>query len=524
MMKYEIISLYDEVMKLKEYFIENKFKIFFFSATFLLVYGAWIYNLNPRIDNEVMLNDPYSTYNWLILGRQGAIFTKMFFGLLHFNPFVATLFGYLICCLTGAMYAYLFNRCGIKNNLLNVSMIIILFVNPIFVEQFYFDLQIFEVAFALLLCVLATGLSYYGILYKSKVAYVLSLIFMVWIFSTYQIFVIVFITNVVFVFILLYQKWTLKENRKIDDKKYLMIIVKLIVLFFVALFLNETITRMFFYGGENYFNSQIMWKNGNIKNCILNIAKHIYMGITGKNAFYTCFFGIALFSIIGYCIYIVCNSNKKLKFLYILALMGLQLCPFLLTILAGNIPAIRSQLVYPLVLSFDLIFILNVCIEYKKSILKYFFIVCYVMCIWNNIQVTMRLIYTDEIRAQEDIRLAEMIQQRIYDIGAENKPIAFVGVYQNKLNNACIRGELIGESIFNWDSIFEPFYYHSSRRSSTISMTLGFPFYNVSAEQMYEARTIAKDLPVWPNKGSVVDNGEFVIVKLSEDPWIDELK
>ena len=42
---------------------------------------------------------------------------------------------------------------------------------------------------------------------------------------------------------------------------------------------------------------------------------------------------------------------------------------------------------------------------------------------------------------------------------------------------------------------------------------MGFDFKNVSQEEMFEARQKAVNLPCWPNKNSICDDGNFVIVK-----------
>ena len=53
--------------------------------------------------------------------------------------------------------------------------------------------------------------------------------------------------------------------------------------------------------------------------------------------------------------------------------------------------------------------------------------------------------------------------------------------------------------------------------------TLGYDWIAASAEQVQEARRKALDMPSWPAKGSVVDAGDYIIVKLSEDNWAEEL-
>lgn len=96
-------------------------------------------------------------------------------------------------------------------------------------------------------------------------------------------------------------------------------------------------------------------------------------------------------------------------------------------------------------------------------------------------------------------------------------------MYNNNLNNACIRGELIGMSIFNCNSETEPHYRDSTSRACNLSRNLALNFQACSEKQLMEARKEALNLPTWPSAGSVVDMGEYTIVKLSDDRWPEDV-
>ena len=53
--------------------------------------------------------------------------------------------------------------------------------------------------------------------------------------------------------------------------------------------------------------------------------------------------------------------------------------------------------------------------------------------------------------------------------------------------------------------------------------TLGYEIENVSQDQIMSARLMAVDMPCWPEVGSVVDEGEYILVKLSEDEFSQEI-
>ncbi|MBQ8041263.1 MAG: hypothetical protein IJ274_15595, partial [Lachnospiraceae bacterium] len=80
------------------------------------------------------------------------------------------------------------------------------------------------------------------------------------------------------------------------------------------------------------------------------------------------------------------------------------------------------------------------------------------------------------------------------------------------------------KSIFATDYSLTPHYVISTSRACSLAQVLGFHFEEVSEEQMLAARKIALEMPTWPQLGCVVDAGEFIVVKLSEDEWTEELK
>ena len=159
----------------------------------------------------------------------------------------------------------------------------------------------------------------------------------------------------------------------------------------------------------------------------------------------------------------------------------------------------------------------------KCRFLKDGFIILTLIFCWTQILDTERLIYTDNVRSQEDFRLAISVEPRIDEVSDAEKPAVFVGVYNNNLNAACVRGDIIGQSIFNWDSSVEPQYWNSTYRICRITRTYGFNFKEASEMQLVEARRLAQNMPSWPANVSVLDTGEFTVVKLSEDKWPEEL-
>lgn len=515
-------SIKKEVYNFQEYVWNNRWHILIATILLISVYGIWMYNINPRIDAEVLINTPYSTYNYLDSGRQGNVLTEIVFGMRWFNPLFVTCTGILMFALAGIMFGFLCCRVGVKSNI-STWFGLICFTCPIMVEMIYFDMLIFKAAWAYILCMLVTAMILDMARRHSKVECLIAIFCLIWVISTYEVFVAVYIASVVFCFIMLYNKWTVSEENYNKEKIYIRIIVLSVSVLLIALIVNTIITNVFFSSGIGYVYGQFQWNQQPIKSCLTRIAANIVEGLCGIGVFYSAFMGItALLVVLNIMMHVRRCKGAKLRWLYVLAGIGLQICPFLLTIFLGGVPVYRAQLAYPVVITFNLLFLISQ--EVKQKWIQYAYLIIMAFTIWSQTQTTMRLEYTDLIRTQEDMRLFSQIEDRVGVINTKHKPVAFVGQYNNKLNNACLRGSLIGLSIFSHDAQNPPIYLNSSIRACCVGKMWGFDFEAVnSAEDMEMARRIALDMPSWPSENSVYDAGEFIIVKLSEDDYAADI-
>ena len=382
-------------------------------------------------------------------------------------------------------------------------------------EQFYFEMQLFEFAWAWVLCAAAVGLSYFGILRKQLWASLTAILCMIWSFSSYQTYPVQYITLTVACFVLLYRRWTLEENR--SGCWYFSLIFSLVGHFAMGFILNTVITNLYF-SSSNYLNGRVAWGILPVKQIVKNILRHIADGVLGNGIFYTLFFGLLAAASVICALWDVCKRKEaKYKWLYVLAIMGLQACPFLMTIYVGTVQSIRTQMVYPMVIACDILYLLSRNRDLRRigqHLMRLAVTIAAIATVGTQTQTTLRLIYTDTIRAAEDMELLNRISQEIDAVGGNLKPVAFVGVYQNKLNNACLRGEMIGATIFNWDRSIG--YTASTRRICEGANVLGLEWSVVSEEQMQEAQNLAYAMPVWPSPGSVMDAGDFVVIRLSD--------
>lgn len=504
---------------LKCFIWENRWYILITSIFIVLIYGQWLFELSPHIDTEEFINTPYTVYG-LQSGRPEKFLTSFIFSLRWYNPFMSSVFGFVLLCAAGVLFQYLLFRAGNVRCSVSGVFVLITFCSPIMVEQFYFFSQIFEMAWAYLLCAAAVGFSFYGVLQRSWAARFASVVSMIWIFGTYQIFTVLYVATVIVCFVLLYEKWA-DNGANVYFKKLAGIIGQLIFWFFLAYMIYSLINSIWFPGDGDYLSDMSAWGRDTFTECVRKIKTHIIDGFTGNGIYYSAFYGVFAGAAVLGAVLKVWKNRIKTGWLYVMAVIMLQLCPFLLTIYLGKAPVIRSQLAYNLVLAYDTVICVSTLKKYVK--IKRVFQVLAIICLWMQLIPTMRLIYTDGIRAVEDNRLLCEVSSRIHEVSGAQKPVAFVGTYSNKLNHACLRGEMIGVSIFNIDSGASPHYFYSTSRICGNTKVLGVTMKNASEEQVLQARREALDMPVWPLEGAVKDAGDFIIVKLSDDRWAREI-
>ncbi|MDE7183484.1 MAG: glucosyltransferase domain-containing protein, partial [Lachnospiraceae bacterium] len=355
--------------------------------------------------------------------------------------------------------------------------------------------------------------------------YVLSIIMMIWSFHTYQTFVITYVIMVGIAYIMMCLSGMVNEERR--DTTWWALLLEHIVVFGIANVVGQIATSIFFIS-SGYLESTFLWKTASLGTCFKNIMTHMRLIFFGssENIFFTAYYGIIAFLVVILIFREFLMNRKVYFFIMLLAAIGIQFTPLLITIYTGSMPSIRGQLNYPLVMIFDgficFILVSEKAIKWKKfaqiglsSIL--------VIMLWQQISVTMRLVYTNEVRADEDVWLAQTLNMRLIEMDATNKPVAFIGGYDNMLNAACVRGEIIGRSVFSMFTDSEPHYTASTWHACSVMNTIGIQMRQADDSQIECARRIAVNMPIWPARDSVLDMGDYVIVKLGTEQWAEEI-
>lgn len=513
-----------EMGRLKQWINHNSKYIIVNNMVVCYLYSAWIFSRAPLVDTMLYINIPNSTYNWLSIGREGAVFSKWLLQNMNFNPYLATSLGYIFACIGGTLMGYICYRCSKRCEVL-WTFVPFMFLCPIFAEQFYFKLQILEIGWAYILCASSVALNYFIIFKRKRCLYIFSVIMMIWSFHTYQTFVIIYAEIVGIAYILLCFSTDIREKK--TEIIWWAALLEHIMVFIIANGFGQIITSVFF-TSSGYLESTISWNTLSADICIRNIIYHLRLIILGdkNNIFFTFFYGIFALLVVILTFKEFLNNKKLHLFVAFMASVGIQFGPILITIYTGSLPSIRGQIVYPLVLVFNGLIcytLVNGTAGKWKRPVEIGIVCMMIIMFWQQVSVTMRLVYTNEVRADEDIRFAQNLDARLIEMDAANKPVAFVGGYDNRLNPTCVRGEMIGQSVFNMFTEIEPHYAVSTWHTCNEMNAMGIPRKQADNTQIEYARRIAINMPIWPARGSVLDVGDYVIVKLAAENWAEEI-
>jgi hypothetical protein len=199
------------------------------------------------------------------------------------------------------------------------------------------------------------------------------------------------------------------------------------------------------------------------------------------------------------------------RLLYILAGIGVPLCIMILTVAGGNYPPMRSILALPLASAFMFFFLIK---AYKKKVAAV--VACLaLLTAAHQAQISAQLYYSDQMRYNEDVRLAYELNDLIIRTQPANRklPVALVGKYplSSRFHTNFLQAEMIGGSVF---SRVQP--YETNTHGLDFMKSLGINFDIPSEKQIDQAIKEAASMPVYPDPGCVKRMRDFIVVRMSE--------
>lgn len=427
----------------------------------LPVYLYRLFNAAIGVDTEIAIADLKIEKNWLLgCGRFSRYIIKSILGFLAKNYYTATIAS--IVTMIVVDYIILVNIKKYIDKNLSGLCILMLFSNPIFAEINYFTGDAFNYFLGIIAAMVSVYLASHAILvdYHNRKKYIFAVLtgaIGLGFYQAYYYLLMAFVIMVLIVYL----------DYKQDYKSIACILGKFVlygVLVLACYYILQKIFYTFFYhsswdyvGYENpdeYIRSTILWNVMPVKDCITRIKSVIESDLNILGIFNMILLYILLIMLIIYYIYEYAIHKNKIAAIKIV-LFGLLYGTYFLQIFisGGNIAA-RQKALPTIIICFLFMYVLQIFDRRKGRICKGVVCIIIVIISIGQMLVSIELFKTDTIRYNQDRDRAFEIQNELeQQIGVINdKKIIFLGSWGNNLRETQLCGELIGDSIWTWDS------------------------------------------------------------------------
>lgn len=334
----------------------------------------------------------------------------------------------------------------------------------------------------------------------------LSIVFLIIAILTYEMYAVYYLVGILFL-VLLYKvfpynikcKYNKNTFRSICWTSFILafsIIIYKILMYLVLILLNIT--------KDNYTENYICWSKSNFINIIYSLVSYAFRLFTHNYNFYisvTVLFGIIFMAFLSL------KYRKKSLFLNFIVTLFL-FSPFSLSIVFGNggMPY-RTLNALPLMLA-GISFLLYSSL--KNNLAKKLIISVVLVSTFFNAQYTTRLFYGDNMCLKYDVYYAQKIYSDILGIAGNTinkKPLAIIGKppFPQKPFILKSKYDVMGVSFFSWGSYKSVHYFMS---------WTGNDFILPSTSQYESAINISFNMPNYPEKGSIKETKDLIILKL----------
>ena len=248
---------------------------------------------------------------------------------------------------------------------------------------------------------------------------------------------------------------------------------------------------------------------------------YAYDLLSGNSVYRGEFYGVSVvLGLLAACLFWRREKDKQKALFWILLLMALLFSPFLLPLaLGGGIP-IRSQLVLPLIVAVSF-YVFYLLFAASAAVQRGLLIACLCISFYQASGIA-TLFYGEYMKEQFDAAMAQQIVHELEVIKkdtAKAKTVFFMGKYKPVFHQNAIREqEMIGRSFFA---------HGDSGRISLFMQSLGYgkivpiitveEAVNFPRERYEQVKSDARQMPAWPQQGSVLEQEDLIIVKLSND-------
>ena len=487
-------------------FCKNNIPLLVITAIILFFcYGIKLFQYSIGIDTEFFMADKADMIKWALqIGRFGHAFFEWLLHTKGFNPFTTFLSTFCLIYLFTISWCYIiavFSKNTDRNNAF-IPFAIVFISSPIWAEQFYFVTQSTEVALMVLICPYAIYLLFKGFLAHETGKIIFAFFLLILMISVYQAMVPFFCCGIFICFLLLL------KTSDYEPLIYRNLCFKLLATLVGAMIVYSIIDRILIpsvFGIEKsqYFDSMNLWGKIPVKE---NINRILLM-LAGILSIGNIFGNILILPIAVF--FMVKVIKCKRQFIYIFIGICVPLSIMFLAILGGNVVPLRAMYVLPLAVAFMFFFLIETC---SKKVASVVVILALLTAVYQA-QITAQLFYSDQMRYNEDVRLAyEICDMIIKTYPDNNLPVAIIGQYRiaEKFQANFLQGEVIGHSFFEHQAMAG----EVIGRSLSFMRTLGINFNAPNNEQIQQALNEARFMPPYPHPLCVKKLPNVIVVRL----------
>lgn len=487
----------------------------FLIVTVILCYGFALTNISIGVDDEGASHIWNGGTGLINNGRFGVLLLSNVFNIMTPLPFWRDFLAVLTLICAATVFVEFFQICS-DNNLSVTGQIICacIFVSiPVLAFAFVYLLYVIEFALTLLFAGLALLCFYNGFLTKKIYYYIFCILLLSFGCSFYEHCLNHFITGALCGFLLI-----VKYDNKSNFKRFALWIALTLALSLTAIFIvfgiaailrNIVLGTPLILGGYALSAMNINLSVAFLADIALRI-KYLAAG----SIYYKWYLILSFLFLLTCLIQTIKRKNPLIIIIAVLILLSTFMMEFLQG--SGGVPP-RTMIVYAVYMGFCGLYIYQ---SVSKRTLRYAVVFLSVLIVFYNSKEMNIIFYTDYQRYKLDQARSIQIDNEITSITGENidKPVVFIGRASDYNLPYQYPGEVVGSSVFNWDGYFGII--DNPRIRGFMAME-GKNYMTANEEQIENAKKTAYFMPDWPVEGSVADNGEVIIVRLSSPLYVN---
>ena len=513
----------EEGKRFVEYYQENKLLLFLAGIYLLFAYGFKVFNYTFTIDTEIPMFVSQMD-GWIRDGRFGIPLLKWTMGSLPLVPYIANFMAVLALGFLGLLWNYVLAAAnpkgrGEKNAALLFTVLFISY--PSTAQYMNFATYNLEVTLGQIFAAIGVYLISQWIFHKVPRIYAAyGILFMVGALSVYQaMFTLYIVGCCVYALVHLSAAEAAKGDaakRSLVAGKYVGTFLCGVLLYYLLHKLSNIHIQQF-----NYLDGFVGWGKLSFPVIADRLVLYAYDLLSGNSVYRGEFYGVSVvLGLLTACLLWRREPDKK-RALFLLLIIGLLFfSPFLLPVAIGGGVPIRSQLALPLIVGVSvylLYFLWGTSATIKRGLL----LICLCVSFYQASGIA-TLFYGEYMKSQLDVAIAHQIAHEIEVVKkdpAQAKTVFFMGKYKPVFHQNAIRQqEMIGRSFFgHGDSnrivlFMQSLGYGKIVPVLTLEEAMNFP------QKRYEqVKRDARQMPAWPQQGSILEQEDLIIVKFSND-------